>query len=376
MKKFLSILCALLMVCSSTAALADLGDYNIVTSAETHKVIFDTDNETDWFGDDSFALLLLLQADAAGYVDLLGVTSVGANVTVAEATTANLNMLERAGRGDIPVAIGTDVPLAGLHDDATMETYGLTRINCMKQVLAYGDTATYDNLGELEKYAWGYSSLKPVEQTAWEFMIEQVHKYPGQVTIMAVGACTNVAIAILNDPTFAETAAGIYYMGGAIDVPGNDTHCAERNWYYDPEAVDICLRANWKQQVIVPNDISKNQKLTYDRINLIMEAGDNALTQMIRENAFAKRFEKNKEYKESLWDAQVPGIFLCPDLISSTDQRDVVMVTDMGYTYGESIGWKAGKGPDSSTLCTVVYDVDGEAYWSFVAELYGTDFTK
>ena len=103
----------------------------------------------------------------------------------------------------------------------------------------YGDSISYDNLGPLEQYAWGYSNLEPVGQTAWEFMIEQVHKYPGQVTIMAVGACTNVALAILNDPTFAENTAGIYYMGGSIDVPGNDTPCAERNWYYDPEAVDV-----------------------------------------------------------------------------------------------------------------------------------------
>ncbi|MDO4547787.1 MAG: nucleoside hydrolase [Clostridia bacterium] len=373
MKKLLMLVVCLSM-CLACAASAELTDYNVVTSAQTHKVIFDTDNETDWFGDDSFALLLLLQADAAGYIDLLGVTSAAANVTVAESTTANLNMLEAAGRGDIPVAIGTDVPLAGLHGDDTIAANGLTRINCMKQVLQYGDTVSYDNLGDLLVYAWGYSSLKPVEETAWEFMIEQVNKYPNQVTIMAVGACTNVAMAILSDPTFAEKTAGIYYMGGAIDVPGNDTPCAERNWYYDPEAVDICLRADFPLQVIVPNDISYNQKLTYDRINLIMNAGDNAMTRMIRENAFAKRFENNTDYRESLWDAQVPGIFMCPDFITKTDVRDVAIVTDMGYTYGESVAWEEGKGPENATTCTIVYDVDGDAYWQFMADMLGAQF--
>lgn len=374
MKKTLAFLCTVLLLLAALPGLAEVGDYPIVTKAETHKVIYDTDNETDWFGDDSFALLLLLQADKAGYLDLLGVTSAAANVTVAESTNANLNMLEAAGRGDIPVAIGTDIPLAGLKDDATIEANGLTRINCMKQVLAYGDSISWDNLGEIESYSWGYSSLKPVEETAWEFMIEQVHQYPGQVTIMAVGACTNVAMAILNDPTFAETTAGIYYMGGSIDVPGNDTPCAERNWYYDPEAVDVCLRANWPLQVIVPNDISKNQKLTYDRINLIMDAGDNALTRMIRENAFAKRFENKPDYQESLWDAQVPGIFLCPSFITKTDVRDVAIVTEMGYTYGESVAWAEGKGPAGSADCTIVYDVDGDTYWQFMADMIGTDF--
>lgn len=376
-KKFLAMTLAAAMIgniLAATSVSAALGDYNIVTSAETHKVIFDTDNETDWFGDDSFALLLLLQADAAGYLDLIGVTSAAANVTVAESTTANLNMLEAADRGDIPVAIGTDIPIMGLHDDDTIAANGLKRINCMKQVLEYGDSISYDNLGELEEYAWGYSSLKPVEESAWEFMIEQVHKYPGQVTIMAVGACTNVAMAIMEDPTFAENTAGIYYMGGAIDVPGNDTPCAERNWYYDPESVDICLQADWPLQVIVPNDISYNQKLTYDRINLIMNAGDNALTKMVRENAFAKRFENNPDYQESLWDAQVPGIFMCPDFITETDKRDVAIVTDMNYAYGESVAWAEGTGPAKSATCQIVYNVDGDTYWQFMADMLGADF--
>ena len=372
MKKILTLVCVLVLALSSVSAFAAMEDYNIVTSAETHKVIFDTD--MGYFGDDTYALFILLQADAAGYIDLLGVTSVGANVTIAEGTTAILNQLEAVGREDVPVYMGTDIPIMGLHDDATIAANGLTRIRSMQKVLDYGDSISYDNLGDLENETWGYSSLEPQEQSAWEFMVEQVHEYPGQVTIIAVGACTNVALAIMEDPTFAENTAGIYYMGGSIDVPGNDTPCAERNWYYDPEAVDVCLNANWPLQVIVPNDISKNQKLTYDRINLIMEAGDNSLTQMIRENAFAKRFENNPDYQESLWDAQVPGIFMCPDFITESDVRDVAIVTDLGYTYGESVAWDEGEGPERAATCQIVYNVDGDAYWQFMADMIGTDF--
>ena len=90
-------------------AFAALDDYNIVTNAETNKVIFDTD--MGYFGDDTYALFILLQADAAGWIDLAGITSVGGNVTVAEGTTAILNQLEAVGREDVPVYIGTDIPL-------------------------------------------------------------------------------------------------------------------------------------------------------------------------------------------------------------------------------------------------------------------------
>lgn len=371
MKKFLTLVCILVLALSSQSALAAMEDYNIVTSAETHKVIFDTD--MGYFGDDTYALFILLQADAAGYIDLLGVTSVGANVTIAEGTTAILNQLEAVGRDDIPVYMGTDIPLMGLHDDDTIAANGLKRIKSMQKVLDYGDTISYDNLGDLENETWGYSSLKPQEKSAWEFMIDSVHEYPGQVTIIAVGACTNVALAIKEDPTFAENTAGIYYMGGAIDVPGNDTPCAERNWYYDPEAVDICLQADFPLQVVVPHDISFNQKLTKDLVEKIVNAGDTPYTQLVEEYAYPT-FVETPDRKQSLWDAQVPGIFLCPDLISVSDQRDIAMETNMGYTYGESVAWAAGTGPSTSATCTVVYDVDTEAYWSFVAELYGTQF--
>jgi purine nucleosidase len=370
-KKFLTLVCILVLALSSQSALAAMEDYNIVTSAETHKVIFDTD--MGYFGDDTYALFILLQADAAGYIDLLGVTSVGANVTIAEGTTAILNQLEAVGRDDIPVYMGTDIPLMGLHDDDTIAANGLKRIKSMQKVLDYGDTISYDNLGDLENETWGYSSLKPQEKSAWEFMIDSVHEYPGQVTIIAVGACTNVALAIKEDPTFAENTAGIYYMGGAIDVPGNDTPCAERNWYYDPEAVDICLQADFPLQVVVPHDISFNQKLTKDLVEKIVNAGDTPYTQLVEEYAYPT-FVETPDRKQSLWDAQVPGIFLCPDLISVSDQRDIAMETNMGYTYGESVAWAAGTGPSTSATCTVVYDVDTEAYWSFVAELYGTQF--
>ena len=371
MKKFLTLVCILVLALSSQSALAAMEDYNIVTSAEPHKVIFDTD--MGYFGDDTYALFILLQADAAGYIDLLGVTSVGANVTIAEGTTAILNQLEAVGRDDIPVYMGTDIPLMGLHDDATIAANGLKRIKSMQKVLDYGDTISYDNLGDLENETWGYSSLKPQEKSAWEFMIDSVHEYPGQVTIIAVGACTNVALAIKEDPTFAENTAGIYFMGGAIDVPGNDTPCAERNWYYDPEAVDICLQADFPLQVVVPHDISFNQKLTKDLVEKIVNAGDTPYTQLVEEYAYPT-FVETPDRKQSLWDAQVPGIFLCPDLISVSDQRDIAMETNMGYTYGESVAWAAGTGPSTSATCTVVYDVDTEAYWSFVAELYGTQF--
>ena len=74
------------------------------------KVILDTDMA--YLNDDALAMFVLTQADNAGMLDLLGVTTVGGNVFVPEATTATLRQLELIGRHDIPVYQGTDEPLA------------------------------------------------------------------------------------------------------------------------------------------------------------------------------------------------------------------------------------------------------------------------
>ncbi len=373
MKRSFVSMIVMMLLFHSFSAISELSDFKVVTSSKTHKVILDTD--MSYLSDDSYAMLMLLQADAAKWIDLLGITSTGANVTVAEGTTAILNQLEALGRGEIPVYMGTDIPIMGFHDDATLRANGLTRITSMQKVIKYGQSLSYDNLGDLLDRTWKYSSLKPKKDKAWEFMINQVNKYPGQVTIIEIGACTNVALAIRSDPAFAGKTAGIYYMGGAIDVPGNDTPCAERNWYYDPESVKICLESDFPIQVVVPHDISYNQVLTKKLIEGIINAGDTAFTRYVRDYAYPE-FKRDPNRRQRLWDAQVPGIFLVPDLISKTDERNIAIITDMGYSYGESVAWAKGQGPATATTCRVVYDVHGEDYWRFVAELFGTKFSK
>lgn len=95
-------------------AFAALEDYSIATTAEENKVILDCD--MGYLGDDAYCMFILAQADAAGWVDFLGVTAVGGNEICATGTNAILNQLEAIERTDIPVYIGTDVPIMGFRD--------------------------------------------------------------------------------------------------------------------------------------------------------------------------------------------------------------------------------------------------------------------
>lgn len=65
----------------------------------------------------------------------------------------------------------------------------------------------------------GFPNTTVLEGTnAAMFMVEQVRKYPGQVSIYAAGGLTNVALAVRLDDDFARNAKELVIMGGYLDV--------------------------------------------------------------------------------------------------------------------------------------------------------------
>ncbi len=369
MKKVLALIAALALMISG-AAMAEISDWDIVTTAEDNKVILDCD--MGYYGDDMWAMSMLAQADKAGFIDFLGVTSVGGNEIVAVGVNAILNQLEDIERTDIPVYAGTDVPIMGFRDLTKDQpvTGGFQWTGGYRQLENYVSPEHYHDLGALYNEQRGYSETEVQEQGAVDFMIEQVHKYPGQVTIIAVGACTNVALACSMDPTFAENTAGIIYMGGAIDVPGNANACGEFNWFYDPESVQICLNNAFPYQVIVPHDISYHIQIAKDVMDRLEAKEETPVTKAFLEN-LAPKYEENPTKTNSVWDALTVAPFLCPDLITETEFRDVAIdLNRSGYSYANSVTWTTDKGPYESTNCQIIFNVDREAFWDFTADLF------
>ena len=214
---------------------------------EVKRAILDTD--MSYLNDDAIVMFMLAQADSLGECDFLGVTTVGGNTFCAPGTTAALRQLELIGRSDIPVYMGTDIPLMGFRNmEAESQIWGMPEYSGAYwdwDEKTFGDVTKrptdYKNLPSEPKY--GYAETEAQDEHAIDFIIEQVHKYPGEVTIFVIGAGTNMALAVRKDPTIVEDAAGVIYMGGAVDVPGNCNTTAEFNWYYDPEGIRICLNA-------------------------------------------------------------------------------------------------------------------------------------
>jgi inosine-uridine nucleoside N-ribohydrolase len=158
--------------------------------------------------DDGFALALAL-ADPGIQVDL--VTTVNGNTDVATATTLTLELLHQLGRSDIPVHRGAQRPLI--------------RPQARQGVVPEGIPAR-----------------EPHPAAAAVAMVDHVRANPGEITVVAVGPLTNVALAVRLDPSFAANLKQLVIMGGVFD---GHTHRAsmpgEFNIWNDPEAADIVL---------------------------------------------------------------------------------------------------------------------------------------
>lgn len=375
MKRFLSILLPIMMVLSmGTACLAE------AAQEPMQRVILDTD--MGYLNDDAIVLFMLSQADSMGLVDFLGVTCVGGNSWVPAGTTASLRQLELIDRADIPVYMGCDTPIMGFRNiEAEEALWGAAEYRG-----SYGSIATrptnYLELPNEPRY--GYPETAPQEEHAIDFIIEQVHKYPGEVTIFVIGAGTNMALAVRKDPTIVEDVKAIYYMGGAIDIPGNSNAAAEFNWYYDPEGIKICLNSAWNDQLIVPNDIAESvyyTKAVYDRI---AENQGNAISTLIVEGQ-KTRFENNPDAQSYVWDSIVAAVYLKPEIATRIDERYVDVDTSYGINYGRAIGWwtsrnrsvEEGTGmPFGVQKCRVLFDIDREMFWDFYVEMLTADVTQ
>ena len=127
----------------------------------------------------------------------------------------------------------------------------------------------------------GEPTLKPADEDAAHFLIRQVHAHPHQVTIYAAGPLTNIALAISIDPHFAEMTQGIVIMGGSLNPQTKDPEFAtnprhEFNFWFDPEAAHIVLRAHWPRIDLTTVDISIKTGFTQAMLDEIAQSANPA----------------------------------------------------------------------------------------------------
>ncbi|MFS7990378.1 putative hydrolase [Helianthus anomalus] len=274
----------------------------------TEKIIIDTDPGID----DSMAIMMAFQTPN---LEILGLTTIFGNVSTRDATRNALLLCEIAGYPSVPVAEGSPEPLKGGEPEI--------------QDFIHGS----DGLGNLNLPP---PKSKKVEKSASEFLVDKVSEYPGEVSILALGPLTNLALAIKRDSSFVTNVKRIVILGGAFFASGNINPAAEANIYEDPEAADIVFTSGANIDVVGIN------------ITTQVKMSDEDLDELKRSNGRHARFlwDSCKFYRD--WHVKsdgVYGIFLhdpvCfvalvrPDLF--TFKKGVVRVETQGLCVGHTL---------------------------------------
>ncbi len=313
--------------------------------AQKRLVLIDQDGSGPG-GSNQMAMLALLQAPQ---VQVLGITMVTGNAWRDEETLHTLRMLELTGHADIPVARGAVFPLVrteretkllqsvegkvgwlgawGEGQTTLVETAaGVTPMNTGQ----FHEHGPYD-IGPMPE---GMPSLKPIDEDAVHFLIRQVRAHPHQVTIYAAGPMTDIALALRIDPEFAALTQGIVLMGGSLNPVTEDPEFAnsprhEFNFWFDPEAASIVLRADWPRVDVTTVDISIKAPFTQAMLDAIAKADTPAAR-------YIAAWSKNRYY---LWDELAACAWLDPSLI--TKQQLIYMDVDLshGPAYGDTLTW-------------------------------------
>lgn len=189
------------------------------------KLLLDTDPGVD----DAMALLFLHRHPV---VELLGLTTVFGNAETDITTRNALYLCERFGI-EVPVARGAALPLVRPPRGAAPDVHG------------------DDGLGNLEGPV--ITTRQPDARPAHRFIIDTLRQHPGEVTLLAVGPLTNLALALAEEPGITRLAKQVVVMGGAFGIGGqggNVSPVAEANILADPHAADAVFTAPWPVTIV------------------------------------------------------------------------------------------------------------------------------
>lgn len=338
-------------------------EYGIETNGVPRKVILDCD--MTYLGDDSMCMCILAQADKIGLIELLGVTITGGNKFVAYGANSALNQLECIDRADIPVYMGTDIPINGVRnlEEQSKVVGRIDRWGAMYHFDEYIEPEKYHDLGSYYERKWGYSQTDPQEQSAVDFMVEQVDKYNGEVTIIAVGPATNVALACQKDENFASNTAGIIYMGTIIEEDGTYTPYADFNCFYDAEAYSVCLNSDFPKQIIIPHDAAKTAVLNKAVFDLMDAKEDSLVSKLWLESQYSL-YQRNTNNKSNCSDAIAAVVFLNPKVIQEHKIGEIQINTDVNSPeYGRAIVSEVAGDIE------IIMSVNTSLYWDFATDV-------
>ncbi|MGV8969119.1 MAG: nucleoside hydrolase [Microbacteriaceae bacterium] len=301
------------------------------------KILLDCDPGLD----DALALLL---AHGDPNIDLIAVTTVGGNVSLAGTTRNALELREYLGFSDVPVSAGAAGPLVRDVQDASH---------------VHGESG----LGNVVLPA---ATLPVTGMHASDVIIDMITAAPGSIHLVAVGPLTNIALALEKKPAIARLVASFTIMGGSY-TRGNATPAAEFNIFADPEAAKIVFDADW-QVVMVGLDLTLQAQANGDVIERFTALGALADELIVPLATFwiDPRDAGHPSFDgQAVHDVCAVAYVARPDLFSSRLAR-VEIETAGELTAGMTV--VDFDSPSPNAIVPVALDVAG--FWAYVETVY------
>ena len=200
---------------------------------DTIPLLFDTDIGSDI--DDAVALAYLLHQPRC---EMLGITTVTGEP---DKRAALADAIVRAsGRGDVPVHVGQAAPLlvSSLQPQAPQA-----------EVLAGRE----------------HRKFGPAP-TAVDFLRETIRARPGEITLLATGPFTNLAVLFALDPEIPALLKQLVVMGGVFYGRGYDQSNAEWNIRNDPHAAAMVFNTPIPRLVAVGLDVTMQCRMPSEEV--------------------------------------------------------------------------------------------------------------
>jgi purine nucleosidase len=319
--------------------------------ARPRRIIIDTDPGVD----DALAIFLALKSPE---VKVEAITPVAGNVPLDLTLPNALRLLEIAGRTDIPVAAGASHPL---------------KRRLVTAAYAHGNNG-------LAGVEFPEPKTKPVVESAQQLIRRIVRQSPGEVSIVAIGPLTNLALAFRDDPQLASQIRSITIMGGSLSG-GNITPAAEFNSYVDPEAAQVVYRSG-APITMIGLDVTRKVALSEEQVRMLESCANPAGRAGRIMRATLEQIRRNGANGGQLLvhDALAMGALIDPSFVTRQDIH-IEIETEGELTAGETVGYRKSPMRKSAPLqeasgaaddrpfepnAQVAVDVDADRFLSFL----------
>ena len=302
-------------------------------------VIVDTDSGL--FGDDGAAVTMALRSPAEVLVE--GIVVTPGNVWAPQGAEYMFHILDLLGQRGFPVYVGAQSPLLF---SAAMSREAARRWGALE----YSGAFAQDPARVVPATGAKLTGRKPLPG-AVDFLITEIERQPGEITILEIAPMTNLALALRARPDIETKIKRVVFMGGAISVPGNASAAAEFNFWFDPEAARIVLRSRIPEKVMFGLDICNTAPIQKAEFDQIASTGT-PIANLYREDLGVRYpgFLAHPDATAYMWDSLAAAYLLDPGFVTKSGTRYLDAQTVWDKSYGATIPLDRNLAPDATPV--------------------------